>query len=55
MIVRNERHARPGVELYNLSEDLAQKNKLAEVQPEMVKAMQVKPEAWKEEVTAGVK
>jgi arylsulfatase A-like enzyme len=55
LIVRNKRHARAGVELFNLTEDLAEKNNLSETQPEMVKAMQGRLEAWKKEVTAGVK
>ena len=55
LIVRNKKHFASGIELFNLAEDLPEKNNLAEAKPEMVKVMQVSLEAWQKEVTDGVK
>ncbi|MHC4213621.1 MAG: sulfatase [Planctomycetota bacterium] len=55
LIVRNKKHFSSGIELFNLAQDLGEKNNLAEAKPEMVKTMQVSLEVWQKEVTDGVK
>lgn len=44
-----------GVHLYNLDDDLAEKNDLAASEPEMVKALQAELAVWERDVDAGVK
>jgi cob(I)alamin adenosyltransferase len=41
--------------LYNLDEDLAEKNNLAKARPAMVKQLEDELSAWEQEVSAGVK
>ena len=43
------------VGLFNLDDDIAEDNNLAEAKPEMVKMLRGKFEAWEKDVTAGVK
>jgi arylsulfatase A-like enzyme len=42
------------VRLYNLDEDLGEKNNLAGIKPEMVKMLQAELAAWEQEVSEGV-
>ena len=42
------------VKLYNLDDDLSEKNNFAEIKPEMVKMLQTELAAWEHEVSAGV-
>jgi len=42
------------VKLYNLDDDLGEKNNFAEMKPEMVKMLQAELTTWEQEVSAGV-
>jgi arylsulfatase A-like enzyme len=55
LIVRNKKHFAPGIELFNLADDLQEKNNLAESKPGILKQLHLSLKAWQKEVTHGVK
>jgi len=56
LLMRKARGNSPAfVGLYNLHEDIAEKNNLAEKKPELLSQLKAEYAAWEQDVTAGVK